>query len=186
MTRWLLLVACPLAAQLAPPVITQPHVVNIIVSVKPQCGWRNCSTAVVTIHNPSPYSITLSRTAILTDSAMLAIPHLTKEQAAASQSNGFFAVFGRVGMELGTLAPPTLSGIGLATRNASLGYWGIGGGFLMWLVQRAIARSQPVGTELPDGFDVGAGRGAEFVLHLQKLRKRDAKPVTFQLSVSTP
>jgi hypothetical protein len=188
MIRFVLFIAAllpPLAAQLPPPVITSaPRVATVSVAIRFQCGWRSCSKAVVTLYNPASFKVDVSRAQILVAPEALSVVQLTRDQAASQQSNSLFAVIGRVGSELGTLAPGAMSAAGIAAKSQTLGFWGVGLAFGMFLVQRATARAQPVGTELADVITLAANGGGEFVLHVVKVRRKAAVNVSFRIEVT--
>jgi hypothetical protein len=171
------------------PLISQvvtTRIATLSISMKFQCGWKSCSTVVVTIYNTSSFPVQVSRAQILTDSHAANIPQLTKEQAVSSQSNSKWAVLGRTGQEIATIAPMGLSAAGIATKNITLGWWGIGVIVIQYLVQRAMVRATLVGIELSDVIPLSANGGVEYLLHVSKVNKGLAVNTSFSILVNTP
>lgn len=173
------MVKLALFALLALPLSAQVQRVAIIdVALKPQAKgvWS------VTLSTDAPFPVQVSRAKILVRAP--AVSQLTRDQTVNQQNNSGFAVIGRTGRELLSIAPAGLSAAGIATQRQSLGWYGLGLSLAMYFVDRAVARSQPVGTELPDLIALPASGGAEFVLHATRIK--NPQPVVFQIQVSSP
>ncbi len=169
-----------LAVVLCTSVSAQPRIATVDVTLKQQTRklW------VVTLDNESPLQVQFSRTKILVRAP--SVIQLTRSQASTEVSNGFWPTAARVGGEILTIAPAGLSAAGVATKNQSIGYYGLGASVALWLVQRAQARAQqPNGAELPDIIPLPASGGAEYVLHTAKGPKNQPS-VSFQLQVAVP
>ena len=169
-----LAVCIPLFAQ------AQPRIATVDVTLKQQ----NRKFWVVTLDNESPLPVQFSRAKVLVRAP--SVVQLTRSQASTAVSNGFWATAARVGQEVLNVSPAGLSAAGVATKNQSIGYYGLGASVALWMVQRAQARvQQPNGDELPDIIPLPASGGAEYVLHTSKGAKNQPS-VSFQLQVPVP
>jgi hypothetical protein len=159
---------------------------TINVVLKPQCGPIGCSIYTVTFDNESPHGVTFSRGKVLIHA--VGVTPLLKSQLTNHQSNGPIPVLARTAQELTLLAPGVLNGVGIATKNQSMGWAGFGLGFITYIVQRLTVRSQSVNynDELPDTIALSPLGGAEYQIHTKRVPKNQAVPIVFQLTIPTP